>query len=98
MFLVRLEAYPRVEHLKGNSLGFTLSLPTNIKLDWKGFSDTHSLSYYNNNKSLAKKVVLYWHLDEGDSTTRSEKWENWKLVSIYKKLFFFVNDVSAKIS
>jgi hypothetical protein len=31
-----LEAYPRVEHLKGSSLGQALTLLANITLGWRG--------------------------------------------------------------
>jgi len=43
---VRPEAYPRVEHLKGASLGYALALPANIRLGWKGLPGTNALAYY----------------------------------------------------
>ena len=47
-----LGAYPRVEHLKGASLGWALAFPANIRLDWKGFVGT-------NTSSLLQKIVNY---------------------------------------
>ncbi len=41
---VRTGAYPRVEHLKGASLGYALALPTNIRLGWKGLPGTNALA------------------------------------------------------
>jgi hypothetical protein len=41
---VRPVAYPRVEDLKGASLG--LAPASNIRLGWKGLSGTNALAYY----------------------------------------------------
>jgi hypothetical protein len=43
---LRTVAYPRVEHLKGASLGQAPALPANIRLGWKGLSRTNTLSYF----------------------------------------------------
>ncbi len=45
---VRSRAYPRVEHLKGASLGPAMALPTTIRLGWKGLAGTNALAYYEN--------------------------------------------------
>ncbi len=44
MFAVRPGALPRVEHLKGVSLGKASALIANIRLGWKGLSvrDKHT--------------------------------------------------------
>ncbi len=42
------KAYRRVEHLKDASLGRLPALPTNIRLDWKGWTGTNVLTYYEN--------------------------------------------------
>jgi hypothetical protein len=55
MFLVRPGAYPRVEQLKGASLGLAPALPANIKLDWIGFPGTNTLAYYENSLITNKK-------------------------------------------
>jgi hypothetical protein len=34
--------YPRVEHLRGTSLGLALALLTNIRLGWEGLSETNT--------------------------------------------------------
>jgi hypothetical protein len=41
-------AYPRVEHLKGASLGQAPGLPANIRLGWRGLLGTNTLAYYEN--------------------------------------------------
>jgi hypothetical protein len=41
MFESKAGAYPRVEHLKGASLG-----PANIRLGWRGLPETNTLAYY----------------------------------------------------
>ena len=43
---MRLGAYPRVENMKGVSLGKALALPANIRLGWKGLPGTNTLAYY----------------------------------------------------
>jgi len=43
---VRPGAYPRLEHLKGASLGQALALPANIKHGLKGLPGTKTLAYY----------------------------------------------------
>ncbi len=45
---------PRMEHLKGASLGQAPALPANIRLDWKGLPGTNTLDYY---KKLLIKAV-----------------------------------------
>jgi hypothetical protein len=39
-------AYPRVEHLKGSSIGQAPILPTNIRLSWKGLAGANTLAHY----------------------------------------------------
>ena len=46
--LVRPRDYPRVEHLKGVSLGSALALVANIRLGWKGLPETNTIAYYEN--------------------------------------------------
>jgi len=41
-------AYPRVEHLSGDSLGQALAFPTNIRLGWRGLPWKNTLAYYKN--------------------------------------------------
>jgi hypothetical protein len=36
MFVCKARSLPRVEHLKGVSLGYAPALPANIRLGWKG--------------------------------------------------------------
>ncbi len=43
---VRPGAYPRVENLKGASLGQALALTAKIRLSWKGLEGTNALAYY----------------------------------------------------
>ncbi len=43
---MRPEAYPRVEHLQGVSLGQAPALPTIIRLGCKGLPETNTLAYY----------------------------------------------------
>ncbi len=50
-------AYPRVEHLKGASIGQVLALPTNIRLGYKGLPGTNTLAYYENLLITDKKVL-----------------------------------------
>ncbi len=51
-------AYPRVEHLKGASLGKYLALPTNIRLGWKGLPVRSTLGYYDNLQIMAVKISI----------------------------------------
>ncbi len=44
----RLEVYPRVEDLKGASLGYASALPTNTRLGWKGWPVKNTLAYFGN--------------------------------------------------
>jgi len=44
--LVRPGAYPRVEKLKGASLGWTQALLANIRLGSKGMPGINTLAYY----------------------------------------------------
>ncbi len=48
MFEGKEGAYPRVESLKGTSLGYDLALTANIRLAWKGIPGTNTLAYYDN--------------------------------------------------
>jgi hypothetical protein len=48
MFAGKAGAYPRMEHLKGGSLGEAAALLTNIRLGWKALPETNSLAYYEN--------------------------------------------------
>ncbi len=74
------------------------SLPTNIRIGWKGFHRTNSLDYYNNSKLLAKKLYYIgtWMKETRPQDPKNGRTGNW--FQYLKKLFFFVNDVSAKIS
>ncbi len=45
MFAGMAEAYFRVEHLKGASLGLAPPLPANIRLVWNGLSRTNAQAY-----------------------------------------------------
>ncbi len=50
MFIVQATgAYPRVERLKGLSIGQDPSLLTNIRLGWKGLPGTNNTQAYNKN-------------------------------------------------
>jgi len=40
--------YPKVEHLKGYSMGLAPALLTNIRLGWKGFPGANTLAYCEN--------------------------------------------------
>jgi hypothetical protein len=55
---VRPGAYPRVEHLKGASLGWAPALLANIRLGWKGFPGTNTLAYYEKSKLTAVKSFI----------------------------------------
>jgi hypothetical protein len=50
---VRPGDYPRVEHLKGASLGWTPAFPANIRLGWKSLPGTNAQTYYENSKLTA---------------------------------------------
>ncbi len=39
---------PRVDHLKGASLGYAPDLSSNIRLGWRGLQGTNTLAYYEN--------------------------------------------------
>jgi len=43
---VRPGAYPRVEHLKGGSLGYAQALLANIRRGWKGLAGINNLAFY----------------------------------------------------
>jgi hypothetical protein len=45
MFEDETGAYPGEENLKGASFGTAPALPTNIRLGWKGISETNILAY-----------------------------------------------------
>jgi hypothetical protein len=44
---LRIGAYPRVEHVKGASLGWALTLHANIRLGWKAYKG-QTLAHYEN--------------------------------------------------
>ena len=46
MFVIRSAGYPRVEHLKGDTLGQVPALLANIRLSWKGLPGTNTLTYF----------------------------------------------------
>jgi len=50
MFVGKEGAHPRVEHLKGVSLGYALALLANIRLGWKGMLGISTLAYYRHAK------------------------------------------------
>jgi hypothetical protein len=50
--------YPRVEHLKVDSLGWAPAFPANIRLGWKGLSGTNALAYYENSKITTVKSFI----------------------------------------
>ncbi len=43
---INSRAYPRVEHLKGASLGKDPALPANKRLGWTGLPETNTVAYY----------------------------------------------------
>jgi len=43
---LRKGVYPKVEHLKGTSLGYAPTLPANIRLGFKGLLGANTLAYY----------------------------------------------------
>jgi hypothetical protein len=43
---MRSGTYPRVDHPKGASLGWTLALPANIRLGWKVLPGINALDQY----------------------------------------------------
>jgi hypothetical protein len=45
---VKPGAYPKVEHLKGASVGSALALPAKIRLGWKNLPRTNTLAYNKN--------------------------------------------------
>ncbi len=45
MFMIKVRAYPGVEHLKGSSLKLATALLANIILGWKGLLRTNVLAY-----------------------------------------------------
>jgi hypothetical protein len=51
-------AYPRMELLKGASLGHTVALPANIRLGWKGLLGTNTQAYYENPYITAVKSFI----------------------------------------
>jgi hypothetical protein len=55
---IRSWAYPRVEHLKGASLGYAPALPTNIRLGWNGLPGTNTLAYYGKAQLTAVKSFI----------------------------------------
>jgi len=48
MLVGRPGAYPRLEHMKGASLGKATALPANIGLGWKDLPGTNTLALYEN--------------------------------------------------
>jgi hypothetical protein len=51
------EAYPKVEQIKGASLGWALALPSNIRIGWKGITETSTLFIPNIDKLLHYKFL-----------------------------------------
>ncbi len=45
MFVGEARSLPRVEHLKGDSLGLAPALTANNRLGWKGLPGTNALAY-----------------------------------------------------
>ncbi len=43
MFVSKAKNYPKVEHLKGSSLGQATALHGNMRLGWKGWPGTNTL-------------------------------------------------------
>jgi hypothetical protein len=58
LFVGKAGAYLGVEHLKGASIRQALALPTNIRLDWKGFPRTNTLDYNGNPQITAVKGFM----------------------------------------
>jgi hypothetical protein len=56
--LMFVGAYPIVEHLKGASLVYGLTLPANIRLGRKGLPGTNSQAYYKNSQNMALKTFI----------------------------------------
>jgi hypothetical protein len=56
--LERPRAVPRGEKLKGVPLGLAPVLPANIRLGWRGLTETNALAYYENYSITDKKNVL----------------------------------------
>jgi hypothetical protein len=52
------EPTPRVEHLKGSSIGYILPSPTNIILSWKDLPRTNALPYYKYSKLTAVRHFM----------------------------------------
>ncbi len=52
--------YPRVEHLKGSSIGWAPALPTNIRLGWKRLQGTNTLAYREHSliTALKNNIIL----------------------------------------
>jgi hypothetical protein len=48
MFVGKARGHPRVEHLKGASLGQARSLLANIGVGWKSLPGKNTLAYYKN--------------------------------------------------
>jgi hypothetical protein len=48
MFVGEPGDQPKVEHLKGASLGYAPALSANIRLGLKGLPQTNTLAYYEN--------------------------------------------------
>ncbi len=53
-------AYPRVDHLKGVSLGQAAALPVNTILSWKGVQGTNTLAYSKLCNLRSYKVLQHW--------------------------------------
>jgi hypothetical protein len=58
MIANKADAYPRVELLKGASLGQAPALPANIRLGWKNLPGTNALAYYQNSQITAVKSLI----------------------------------------
>ncbi len=58
---IHKSANPKVEHLKGASLGKAPALPENIRLGWKGLPKTNTLAYCKNPSiTTVKSFIVQW--------------------------------------
>jgi hypothetical protein len=58
MFGGKAITYPRVEHLKGASLGWAPALPANNRQGWKGLPGTNAVASYENTYTTAVKSFI----------------------------------------
>jgi hypothetical protein len=47
-----------VKHLSGASLGYSLALPANIRLGWKGLPGKNALAYYEKSQLTVVKSFI----------------------------------------